>query len=607
MHLKQASFEISEDTWWTIFGAILAIIGCIFQAIGFIIQKIAHNRIEKYNLEMSRENSNASIIINNGISNHNKSDISHASSYDADEDIFSDEDDMDITESLKKYNNIMNINDIEMKKQGNIKSPRISQTKRKLKNKFKRKNKNFKKNNRSPSFKKQKKKTYVKSKFWLLGFFLNGVVGSLLNIIALNYAPQSVVLPLSATTLVGNTILATKYLNEPFPIQDVLGVGLVIIGSIGTIIVGPKESHDTKDEDGDVIFTVADLQSQWQDSAFLIFFIAISFIIVMDFILIQIFNRINKRKKEDLIARGILMWEDQEISDHTIVYNASFYLLSYPLIASYFASVNFVVLKGFIRIISSSTASRQAAKDNFTFYLTYVYIGGIFIINFLLEMFRQKGLRSFGAIYVIPIYQVLVITVGTTMGAIYFKEMHNMKILNASLFLLSVFITCCGVIILALSNKISKFLTKNKNCSTTKKYLLTNNESDDSDTINKTNAHNINNNDDGQTDIVIQKTPHNTPPNNNNNNNIKKQSIASISSISSQIGIGRISIDNESNLSISSTIHSVNSINSISSLSSNSNLSHPSQQQLINPKNNNNQHINTDRIDEKSALENIQI
>ena len=94
-----------------------------------------------------------------------------------------------------------------------------------------------------------------------------------------------------------------------------------------------------------------------------------------------------------------------------------------------------------------SIKSLNTFSDNGTFYLTYIYIEGIFIIDFLLEMFRQKGLRAFGAIYVIPIYQVLVITMGTTMGDIYFKEMKNMKMSNAILFITSVFITCFGVII----------------------------------------------------------------------------------------------------------------------------------------------------------------
>eukprot|EP00484_Ammonia_sp_Unknown_P029764 CAMPEP_0197049678 /NCGR_PEP_ID=MMETSP1384-20130603/24761_1 /TAXON_ID=29189 /ORGANISM="Ammonia sp." /LENGTH=546 /DNA_ID=CAMNT_0042481993 /DNA_START=30 /DNA_END=1670 /DNA_ORIENTATION=- len=478
------SLQISEDTWWTIFGAILAIIGCIFQAIGFIIQKIAHNRLEVENSEKKKRMSQMSL---------ERSQKENAS-YDADEDFFSGDDPNDITAALQQMNDL-ELGAIEMKSRASSKLDRADAdcTAIKKKSPFQvhriklnalrgcKHSKKQQDDNRREDVLKYKPKTYVSSKLWLLGFFLNGVVGSLLNILALNYAPQSVVLPLSATTLVGNTILATKFLNEPFPLQDFFGVCLVILGSIGTIIVGPKEEHDGsagEDDDGNGgDFTVSQLQSKWTDTTFLIFFVAISFIIALDLLLISILNGINKRKKEEMLFRGETQYHGQEIGDYTIVYMHGFFLVSYPLIAAFLASVNFIVLKSFVQIIRSSLSSKHSANHNFTFYLTYVYIGGIVLINFMLEKFRQKGLRAFGAIYVIPIYQVLVITLGTTMGAIYFKEMHNMTPLHSALFVLSVFVTCGGVIMLALSSNISKLLQRT-NC---QKYLLTSNESDRSE------------------------------------------------------------------------------------------------------------------------------
>jgi len=59
------------------------------------------------------------------------------------------------------------------------------------------------------------KKRLIKEKVWAAGFGIY-LIGGVLNAVSLFYAPQSLVLPLSATTLVANTILATKVLNEPF-------------------------------------------------------------------------------------------------------------------------------------------------------------------------------------------------------------------------------------------------------------------------------------------------------------------------------------------------------------------------------------------------------
>ena len=187
---------ITEDTWWTIFGSGLAIVGCLFQAVGFIMQKIGHNNIEHFNNRITRRLSQ----INSPQSKNHQT-----TCYDADLDMFTED---DATESLKAS--------VEL------------QTPQKGKHVGLRRS-------LSPHTRALKKKTYLQSRIWLLGFFLNGIVGSLLNIIALNYAPQSVVLPLSATTLVGNTVLATQYLGEPFPVQDFVGVVLVILGLLISI------------------------------------------------------------------------------------------------------------------------------------------------------------------------------------------------------------------------------------------------------------------------------------------------------------------------------------------------------------------------------------
>mmetsp|Transcript_29808 Transcript_29808/g.48525 ORF Transcript_29808/g.48525 Transcript_29808/m.48525 type:complete len:512 (+) Transcript_29808:74-1609(+) len=422
-------YELSEDQWWTIFGAILAIVGCLFQAVGFIIQKMAHIRLEKLNNDNKKKfESQSNIQIN--------------SAYDADAELLSNDGDHAVDDAAHSY-------DLEMKPQIVVFSASQSQSNRSS-------------CSSSPSSG-YKRKSYVSSKLWLLGFFLNGVVGSLLNIIALNYAPQSVVLPLSATTLVGNTILATKILNEPFLMQDFVGVSLVILGSVGTIVVGPKEEHSgAANAANSETFNVSQLKQQWSDSTFLFFFLVVCAVILVDLIILQILNGVNARRKRYLLANGTTEFQGEEIGDFTVIYARAFYLVSYPLIAAFMASINFLVLKSFVQIVSVSIKNRRAANTNFTFYATYVYIAGIFVINFLLEKYRQKGLRAFGAIYVIPIYQVLVITLGTSMGAIYFKEMQNMTVLNFLLFVASVFVTCCGVVILALSNYINKFIVKRR-------------------------------------------------------------------------------------------------------------------------------------------------
>ena len=199
---------------------------------------------------------------------------------------------------------------------------------------------------------KHKKRTYLQSRICLLSFFLNAVMGSLLNIVALNYTPQSVVLQLSATTLMGNTILATRYLNEAMEVQDCLGVLLVLLGSVGTILVGPKEAHDPDGGGGGHYldtFTVTKLQYRWRDTPFLVLFWSLVLLIAIDVAALKVLDRVNRRMKAELWHRDFVLFEGKDTGERTIVHLSCFCLISYLLIAA-------------------------SAERNSTFYLTYVHI-----------------------------------------------------------------------------------------------------------------------------------------------------------------------------------------------------------------------------------------
>ena len=79
-----------------------------------------------------------------------------------------------------------------------------------------------------------KQKGYLTSKVWILGL-ITVICGSIVNAVALNFGPQSLILPLSSTTLLMNTILAIAFLKEPYNKFDMIGVIVVIVGTVLTI------------------------------------------------------------------------------------------------------------------------------------------------------------------------------------------------------------------------------------------------------------------------------------------------------------------------------------------------------------------------------------
>eukprot|EP01084_Bolivina_argentea_P299713 516646_1 len=259
----------------------------------------------------------------------------------------------------------------------------------------------------------------LKNKIWLTGFIVC-LLGSILTASAFKFGPQSLLAPLSALVLVFNAILATKILNEPFTRQNLYGIALVVIGSVIAVIFGPKSNTDN--------VTLSYIEACWRNPVFEIFFIGVTLLFLIDYILVRVFEKKN--------AKSIAL-------SHTIVYGANFLMVSYIGIAAYFGSVNVLFMKSLMIIIGSFQFSYLS---NYLFYITAI---GLIIVNVLLEFFRQRAIKYFDASYVVPIFQVLLILGAATMGAIFFDEFKNLSLKDLILFCIAIFITLIGVAILA--------------------------------------------------------------------------------------------------------------------------------------------------------------
>jgi len=272
------------------------------------------------------------------------------------------------------------------------------------------------------------KKRLIKEKVWAIGFGIY-LIGGLLNAVSLFYAPQSLVLPLSAITLVANTLLATQVLGEPFFRADIAGILFVIIGSVLAVMFGPRTAGGEA--------TMNELKQRWGDGAYMTFFVVLSSCIGADYLLVRFFERKNAR--------------DESVTDQ-LEHAASFLLVSYCLLAGYFGSLAFLFLKSFTEFIGSSAGSSQIAADNAVNWYSYFTLIGVVITNFALEFFRQRGLSYFHAVYVVPINQVVLIVMGTVLGGLYFREFNSMRSVDAGMFVLAILMTVIGVFILAFNS-----------------------------------------------------------------------------------------------------------------------------------------------------------
>ena len=78
---------------------------------------------------------------------------------------------------------------------------------------------------------------------WMLGFIVF-FFGNILNVIALQFAPQSLVAPLGSISLVVNVIIAPWLNNEQWGYRDIVGVILIVGGSSMVVAFAGSNQHD---------------------------------------------------------------------------------------------------------------------------------------------------------------------------------------------------------------------------------------------------------------------------------------------------------------------------------------------------------------------------
>uniref|UniRef100_H2YXM0 NIPA-like protein 2 n=1 Tax=Ciona savignyi TaxID=51511 RepID=H2YXM0_CIOSA len=80
---------------------------------------------------------------------------------------------------------------------------------------------------------------YCKDKWWWLGMMLM-VLGELGNFMAYGFAPASLVAPLGSVAVVANAVIAVVFLREPLTTSSMMGVTLVLMGSLTLISFSAK-------------------------------------------------------------------------------------------------------------------------------------------------------------------------------------------------------------------------------------------------------------------------------------------------------------------------------------------------------------------------------
>lgn len=257
------------------------------------------------------------------------------------------------------------------------------------------------------------KKTTVKQPLWMLGFGLV-CLGSLLDFVAFGMAPQTLLAPLAALSLVWNMLIAPIFHKEKVTKQNIVATAIIFFGVTLTVIFA---GHSTPS------YELEDLIRLYQQPAMYAYIILIVCFIGGLFTFCRYIERTHN------FEEGL------------------FHIICYGGIAGTFGGQSVLLAKSTVELLKSAIWG-DAGVYMFTQFTSYVIAAGMGACLFFQVHFLNGGLARFDALVVIPVYQSFWILTSVLGGIMYFEEYVNMTRTQMLMFTIGGCVTILGIIVL---------------------------------------------------------------------------------------------------------------------------------------------------------------
>ena len=250
---------------------------------------------------------------------------------------------------------------------------------------------------------------YIFDPLWILGLILQ-ISGGFSDFFALSFAPQSVIAPLGAVSLIINLCLTPIVQHETVSFKTIGITLLVVIGTMITVVFSPKDHghYESIDDIFNVFETLYFLGYAVITASVLIVFWTLSF----------------------------------RFSDNPHIHG-----LAVPALSGMLSAQNVLFAKGV------STAITLTLRGNalcFVHWEFYFILSGLLIALFAHLKWLNIGLKSYSPIRIIPISNTFAILNGTAGGLVVFTEYKDFNDpMSAAFFCVGVTITTMSVFALS--------------------------------------------------------------------------------------------------------------------------------------------------------------
>lgn len=250
---------------------------------------------------------------------------------------------------------------------------------------------------------------------WLLGFFLL-VFGSIMDFVAFGMAPQTLLAPLGALSLVWNLLIAPVVHNEIVTRQHLSATAVIFAGVTTTVLFAERTTPD---------YDLNDLLRLYRTPQMVTYLACVVLVL-------------------------LLLFHSKRTIERTKIHeNGMFHLVCYGGIAGVFGGQSVLLAKSTAELVKTAVWGVDALHDDvFTKKETYLIIVGMLACLLCQIVTLNGGLARFDALLVIPVYQSFWVLTSVLGGIVYFEEYHDMTWLRLGLFALGCGVTLAGIVYL---------------------------------------------------------------------------------------------------------------------------------------------------------------
>mmetsp|Transcript_4747 Transcript_4747/g.5867 ORF Transcript_4747/g.5867 Transcript_4747/m.5867 type:complete len:363 (+) Transcript_4747:96-1184(+) len=239
------------------------------------------------------------------------------------------------------------------------------------------------------------------------------VVGSIVDFMSFGLAPQSLLAPLAALSLVWNLGMASYLHGESYSKYDLYATFLIFLGTGVSISYA---SHEEKD------YALSELMELWRQPRMAVYGVLVPLVLLFHWGLVR------------ATTRGMIVGRRGKILQ----------MVGYAGFAGTIGGQSLLFAKSAMELIKDAFRG----SDAFWHIQTYIIIGLMAGCLLMQITFLNDGLKNFDSLYVIPVYESYWIIAGVLGGLVYFGEMEALDSQQRHMFLLGIAITFTGLFVL---------------------------------------------------------------------------------------------------------------------------------------------------------------